>query len=361
MRPLPIIVLSLTVAGAAPLAAQDSSPGLGDSAYVAGDYRVFTGAGSPASIDDIVAAMAAVEVVFVGETHDDPTGHALELQLLEGAWRAYGAAAGDSAGAEDGAAGRSRSGTRPVALSLEFFQHDVQPVVDEYLAGLITEKAFLADSRPWPRYRTDYRPLVEFARERGLAVVAANSPRRYANRVSRLGRESLADLSAEAKASIAPLPYGQPSPAYRDQWIQTIMAVMKEEGTKCGKPIAAAAPTDSTAATVPPARHSAHEGMGNQLHSQALWDATMAYWIDDHLVRNPDALVLHMVGSFHVERGTGTPEHLERYRPGTSLLIVVLRPVADIDAFEPAPSGRWGDFVIQTDESRTLEAIECRQ
>jgi hypothetical protein len=41
-------------------------------------------------------------------------------------------------------------------------------------------------------------------------------------------------------------------------------------------------------------------------------------------------------------------------------MIVVLRPVDDVDAFEPAPAGEWGDFVIQTDKSRTLEEIECR-
>ena len=100
--------------------------------------------------------------------------------------------------------------------------------------------------------------------------------------------------------------------------------------------------------------------MGNQLHSQVLWDATMAYWINDQLVRHPDALVLHMVGSFHVARGTGIPEQLERYRPGTSSIIVMMRAVEDINTFEAAPGGTWGDFVIQTDESHTLETIECR-
>ena len=55
------------------------------------------------------------------------------------------------------------------------------------------------------------------------------------------------------------------------------------------------------------------------------------------------------------------PEQLERYRPGTSSVIVILRPVEDVATFEAAPSGTWGDFVIQTDEARTLEAIECRK
>jgi len=197
--------------------------------------------------------------------------------------------------------------------------------------------------------------MVESARDNSNSVVAAHTPRRYANRVTLHGRESLEELSDEAKATLAPLPYGQPSDVYRDQWIQTIMEVMEMERMKCGVPI----PEEELAAS--PSGGNAHGNMGGQLHSQVLWDATMAYWLTDHLVRHPNALVLHMVGGFHVARGTGIPEQVERYRPGTSSMIVMLRPVSDIDAFESAPAGEWGDFVIQTDESRTLEAIECRE
>jgi uncharacterized iron-regulated protein len=341
-----VAALPLVLMIAPPVHAQDPAPGVGDTAYVAGEYRVFTGAGDPASIDDIVAEMERYQVVFVGETHDDPTGHMLEAELLGRAYAAYGAP-----GANDRA-------PRPVALSLEFFQRDVQPILDEYLAGLITEKSFRNDSRPWPRYETDYRPLIEFAKENGVPVIAANAPRRYTTRVTMHGRESLNDVSPEARASLAPLPYGQPSEAYREQWIEVIMEVMEEEGTKCGLPIPQHEEGEEAVQARAPV--GSHDNMGNQLHSQVLWDATMAYWISEFLAQQPDALVLHMVGGFHVARGTGTPEHLEAYRPGTSRMIVALRPVEDIDAFEPAPEGQWGDFVIQTDESRTLEEIECR-
>ncbi len=106
--------------------AQDSSPDVPlaeDTAYAAGEYRVYTGAGQPATLDDIVAAMSNVSAVFIGETHDDPTQHMLEAELLKRAYEVYGdpATAGASA--------------RPVALSLEFFQRDTQEIVDEYLAG----------------------------------------------------------------------------------------------------------------------------------------------------------------------------------------------------------------------------------
>ena len=336
--------ITLVLALAPPARAQDSSATLGDTAYVAGQYQVFTGAGEPASIDDVVAAMGRHQVVFIGETHDDPTGHMLEAELFARAYESYGVAGATA---------------RPVVLSLEFFQRDVQPTLDEYLAGLITEKSFRNDSRPWPRYETDYRPLIEFAKEHGLAVIAANAPRRYVTRVSQHGRESLEDLSPEARATLPPLPYGQPSPEYRRQWIQTISQVMEQEGLKCGVPLPPREAGDTGARAAAPS--GTHDNMGNQLHSQVLWDASMAFAVSQSLAAQPDALVLHLVGGFHVERGTGTPEHLEAYRPGTLRMIVALRPVDEIAVFQPAPDGAWGDFVIQTDKSRTLEAIECRR
>jgi len=309
-----------------------------DSAYVPGAYRVFDGSGAPATLDDVVAAMVGHEVVFVGETHDDPTGHMLEAELLRRAHEAYA--------------------SRGVVLSLEFFERDIQPVVDEYLAGLITESAFRSDSRPWSRYESDYRPMVEFAKENEIQVVAANAPRRYVTGVSRDGRDFLDSLGPHAIATLAPLPYGEASEAYTNQWIEEISGVMEQEGTKCGVPVEEL-PAGADAGPPPPPP-GAHAQMGNQLQAQVLWDATMAYWVNDALLRRPDALVLHYVGGFHVARDTGTPEQLRRYRPGASTMVVMLRPVDDIDTFEPAPDGAWGDFVVQTDGSQTLEAIECR-
>lgn len=309
--------------------AQDIPDAVNDTAYTPGEYRVFTGAGEPSNLDDLVAAVADADVVFVGETHDDPTGHMLEAELLRRADEAYG----------------------DVALSLEFFERDVQLVLDEYLTGLITESSFTSSARPWPRYQTDYKPLIEYAKKHGIDVIAANAPRRYVRRVTREGRDALNELPASARAYLAPLPYGEPSDVYRDQWIGVISEVMEQEGTKCGLPV-----PDSVAR----APMGSHAAMGNQLQAQALWDATMAWSIAEYLDMHPEDRVIHMVGGFHVARGTGTPEHFAAYRPEARTLIVMLRPVDHVGAFEPAPSGQWGDFVIQTDASRTLEAIECR-
>lgn len=105
-------------------------------------YRVFRGNGTAATLEELLAESRAASVTFLGETHDDPTAHHLEKQMLRGAW--------DSA----------------LALSLEMFQTDVQYVLDEYLAGLISEEHLQSSGRAWKTYKPDYRPLIEFTKKK---------------------------------------------------------------------------------------------------------------------------------------------------------------------------------------------------
>lgn len=311
-------------------------------------YRVYRADGTPTTLDALVQAMDTVEVVFVGEQHDDPVAHLLQATLLERAWTRQQAAT-------DG---------RPVALSLEMFSRDVQPILDEYLAGLITEPHFLASSRPWNNYETDYRPMVEFARAHEVPVVAANAPRRYVNRVARLGPDALTDLGPHAHEALAPLPYAGPSDAYRAKWnrlMQEAMAAAPHGNTNTTQTEETAhpeadepAPTHGDEAAEDAGDASAHGaamhgGPSYLLEAQSLWDATMAHSIARHLMRQPGALVLHVVGGFHVEEDTGTPEHLRRYRPGTRTLVVAVRPHEAVDRFDPQQFAGLGDFVILTD------------
>jgi len=307
-------------------------------------FRVFTGQGEPATLADIGRAMAAAEVVFVGEAHTDPVGHFIEAELLREAL-AYG-----------------RAAARPVALSLEMFERDVQLVVDEYLRGLIPEDQFTRSARAWDYYASDYRPLVELAKAAGAPVIAANAPRRYVNRVTRLGRDALDELSAEARRFLPPLPYPEPSARYRGAWL-ALMAAMPMQ-PRCVPPTAAAAgqARPDSAATVPPhppagdaprTMPSSHGAafMENGLHAQALWDAAMAHAVASHLAAQPGTLVLHMVGGFHVENFTGIPEQVQHYRPQTRSLVVSLQPAADFGSFDPKEHTGQGDYVILTDQS----------
>ena len=149
------------------------------------DFAVYDRAGRRVSLDEVVAAAGRAEVLLVGEEHDDMVAHALEAELYRRAIDAYGAVRGVPG--------------RAIVLSLEMFERDVQYILDEYLHGLVTEDHFLRSARPWDDYEARYRALVESARAHEQPVVAANAPRRYVNRVTREGPESLAALSDQAK------------------------------------------------------------------------------------------------------------------------------------------------------------------
>jgi uncharacterized iron-regulated protein len=355
----PALLLSGAVAvSPGNVSAQDTAATPQDPDY-ANHFRVFTGEGEPASLGDIVRAMTHVDAVLVGEAHTDPVGHWIEAELFREALGLAGA--GEEAGA-----------LRPVALSLEMFERDVQGIVDEYLQDLITEGQFKASARPWEFYDSDYRSMVEMAKEAGLSVLAANAPRRYVNRVSRLGRDALGDLSPRARRALPPLPYPPPTDAYREEW-NALMAGMtmeqqcpvpEEEGAEmegmekegAAEAQQAAAHPAADPAEAPPAGMPPHDGsfMENGLQAQTLWDASMAYAITTFLEMNPGGLVLHMVGGFHVKNFTGIPEKVQFYRPGTRTLIVHMDIADDFNTFDPDQHTGRGDFVILTDESLDL-------
>lgn len=303
-------------------------------------YRVHDARGRPAKLADVVEAMREADVVFVGETHDDATTHWIEAELLREAFARFG----------PGAPGASR---RPLALSLEMFERDVQHVLDEYLADLISERYFLLSSRPWSNYLKDYRPMVEFARESGLPVLASNAPARYVNRVSRLGPASLRELPAQARAWLPPLPFAPASEAYAAKFAAVMSGTPGHPRPE--RPQVGAQPQSPHGPANPQGPESPHGDASHLLAAQTLRDASMAHVISEFLKKNPRALLFHVNGRFHSEGGLGVPEHLKVYRPKTRTLVVTLVPLANLSTAGPEEAGKLGDFVISTTTARPRE------
>ena len=305
------------------------------------DYRVYERNGDAITIAAIVDEALGDEVLLVGEEHDDMVGHSFQNLLLIEVVERIGSDLGSG---------------RTVLLSLEMFESDVQYVVDEYLAGLITEAHFLRSSRPWEDYANRYRPLVENARELGLPVLAANAPRRYVNRVTNQGPESLEQLSGQARTYLPPLPYRGPSDRYRAQW-DTVMAeamrgIRSESDTTSFRTDPSAGDENESRGEEGPA---VHELNPNMIHAQALWDASMGYSITEALVGHIGAFVLHMAGTFHVEKGTGIQEHILAYRPGTLVTTVVMKKVDDIEAWSDSEYAPLADYVVLTRKPQLSE------
>jgi uncharacterized iron-regulated protein len=248
-------------------------------------FTVLSGS-RPIAFDSMLDSLAKSDVVFIGEQHDHAQGHALELAILKGL------------------ADRKAN----IALAMEMFERDVQPVLDEYLHGFISESSFTAASRPWPAYKTDYRPMVELCKERKIPVIASNAPRRYVSMVSRGGQESLAVLPRDSRRHLAALPYSTDVPAEYDRQLTAIFE-SQHAGAGTGS-----------------AQQPAMPSVANMKQAQELWDATMA----DSIVRNlkNGRLIVHVNGSMHSDSGFGIAARLRAARPHARVMIVTIRPSA---------------------------------
>jgi len=244
------------------------------------------------------ADLARADVVLVGEQHDDENTHRLELAILEGFARRH----------------------VPVTLSLEMFERDVQESVDTYVGGTVAEADFLKGSRPWPRYATDYRPLVEFAKDHRWPVVAANVPRRIASDIAKGGRPAVEALSAtDRKLAAADLQC--PHDDYFNRFAET-MGTHPAAGSASGSVASGSSPTDSTE---------------RYYLAQCMKDETMAESIVNAFAKlegRPGAIV-HFTGAFHSDYGEGTGERVRRRLTGRRVTTVTIIPVDSLDDVSP--------------------------
>ena len=250
------------------------------------------------SVDQLADALKDYDVVFFGEWHDHPGNHLAEMALFR--------------------ALHQRS--PQLALSLEQFERDVQPVVDDYMAGRIGEEALQRRGRAWNNYPESYRPLVEYAKENALAVIAAEAPTRVVRCVGQEGPEFLARLRPEQRNWAAAELHLAGGP-YRDKFFRFL-----DEDNGHGE----GAATDMTGAPTPAALRS--------FAAQVTRDDTMAESILLYLQKHPGHKVMHITGAFHVEGFLGTVERLKLRAPG--LKIAVVAPVEADDPRHPEIGAR---------------------
>lgn len=246
------------------------------------------------NLGDLTDACAEADVVFFGEQHDDSLGHVLQdtlFQLLH----------------------EKRDGR--IALSLEMFETDVQPVLNEYLAGFIPESRLKSDARPWGNYDKHYRPMVEFAKEKGLSVIAANPPRRYVSLVGQRGMAVLDSLPKTALSFLPPLPYDTLSGRYHEKFWET----MGSHGARMSHTV---------------------------YHSQSLWDAGMSYSIARYWRKHKKELIYHLCGRFHSDEWLGTVAQLRQRKPKLNILTISCFPADSEDGQAPEKFGDLADFVI---------------
>ena len=266
-------------------------------------YKIFNGEGKRADYEDIIKAATKSDVVFFGELHDNPIAHWLELEVTKSLFSSRG---------------------KDLILSAEMFETDNQILINEYFAGLIKESSFETEVRLWKNYATDYKPLLNFARENGLKFVASNIPRRYASVVSAGGFEALQNVSPEGLKYIAPLPieYDPELACYKD-----MLSMGSSIGGTMGGKVSENLPK-----------------------AQAIKDATMAKSIVNNLQKGQ--ILLHYNGSYHSDKHMGILWYLNKYNPAIKSLTISAVLQDEIEKMSDENKG-LADFVIVIPSSMT--------
>ena len=257
-------------------------------------YQLFDKDGKKVSYKKLLKAAEGTQVVLFGEFHNNAISHWLELELT-----------------------KDVAENKAVVLGAEMLEADNQKQVDQYLNGDINQKKLDSTARLWPNYKTDYKPLVDFAKENKLQFIATNIPRRFASLVSKKGFEALEQLTDEEKTWIAPqpIPYDATLPGYVE------MLKMMGEHTSPNMPKA-----------------------------QASKDATMAYFISKNL--KDGTTFIHYNGSYHSDNFEAISWYLKTYQPNVKIVTISSVEQKDLTKLDIENYNK-ANFIIVIDEDVT--------
>jgi uncharacterized iron-regulated protein len=242
----------------------------------------------------ILKALDASQIILFGEYHDNPIVHWLQFEVTSSLLK-----------------------TNELVLGSEVMEADNQDELNQYLAGEIDSDRLDTLARLWPNFTTDYKPLVDIAKDNKLKFVATNVPRRYAKMVFKGGFEVLDTLPKNEKAWIAPLPfpYDPELPGYVE-----MLSMMGGHGGE------------------------------NLPKAQAIKDATMAHFI--LMNYSPEQTFIHYNGAYHSNNYEGILWYLKQAQPNYKYSTISTVSQADISKLEDENKG-VADFIICVDENMT--------
>jgi uncharacterized iron-regulated protein len=257
-------------------------------------YQLFDKNGKKTTYKKLLKEAGLTQVLLFGEYHNNAISHWLELEIT-----------------------KDLAESKKLVLGAEMLEADNQKQLNQYLKGEIDQKKLDSVARLWKNYPNDYKPLVDFAKEKNFPFVATNIPRRYASMVSKNGFEALEKLTDEEKSWIAPqpIPYDASLPGY--------VQMMKMMG-------------DHTSPNMPKA--------------QASKDATMAYLINKNLEEN--TVFIHYNGTYHSDNFEGISWYLKTYHPEIKIVTISTVEQSDLSKLEEENYNK-ADFILVIDEDVT--------
>jgi uncharacterized iron-regulated protein len=266
-------------------------------------YVIYNNKGEQVDYGKMLSALKSADIVFFGELHNNPIAHWLELQVAKDLYAAK---------------------KKDLIIGAEMFEADNQLIIDEYFEDLISKRSFEEECRLWPNYKTDYKPILEFAKKNKIKLVATNIPRRYASMVAKGGFDALKKLSPEAKKYIAPLPINY------DPNLACYKNMLKMSGHIKGMMGPAMNP--------------------NLPKAQAIKDATMAHFILSNL--KPGKLFYHFNGSYHSDNYQGIVWYIKTQDKTKKVVTISTVQQDDLSKIDEDTKSK-ADYIIVVPEDMT--------
>lgn len=260
-------------------------------------YRIYDKTGKVVTWAEVMNFCKKQDAVFFGELHNNAIAHWMQLELTKALYKE----------------------NANLILGAEMFEADQQLILDEYLNKSISEKNFETEMRLWSNYKTDYKPLVNFALENKLKFIATNVPRRYASMVAKKGKDELLKLGDDAKKYICPLPLEA------DTSLKGYREMLKMDMGHGSTSL-------------------------NMVYAQAIKDATMGYFIAKNLPEK--GLFIHYNGAYHSNHYEGIVYYLKQYKQGVKVATLTTVEQDDVMQLDPEQKG-VADFILVVDSDVT--------
>lgn len=265
-------------------------------------YQLYDHRGKLADYDKMIRDLAKRDMVFFGEYHTNPISHWLQLEVTKSLYEVKG---------------------QELYLGAEMFENGNQLVIDEYLQDLYPEDKMLPEiTQLWGNYQTDYKPLLDFAKEKQLRFIATNIPRRYASMINKKGIESLKLLSPAALSMIGP-----DLEKYFDPTVKAYAEMARAMGNH-----------------TPP-------NMLNLQTAQAAKDATMAHFSIKSFRQGN--LLLHFQGSYHSNYSQGIIWWINQIRPGFDIKSITTLTEKEWKELNEEDRSSIADYIIVVADSMT--------
>jgi len=220
---------------------------------------------APVSTPQILDRLKDLDVVLLGETHTTNDHHRWQLQVMSQLYAAH-------------------SG---LVLGFEAFPRSVQPVLDKWVAGDLSEADFLKLSNWETVWKFDaqlYMPLFHFARLNQVPMIALNVDRTFIHKVSKQGWNAIPQNERLGLGKRA-----APSKDYLNMLGQIYALHGKDK---------------KAAPTVDDPRFSSFVDV------QVTWDQAMAQAIASTLNAKKNSKMIAIVGRGHLEFNYGVPHQL---------------------------------------------------